>query len=70
MCSTGGPLLLETQDLFTQEWQPSRIFGESVVGFSAPDGYDRHRSNGLRYHIFDNNPDTEFGSLTHRFSTS
>jgi len=50
--------LIENEDLFTQESHPGRTFGESVGGIFEMDSSDW--SNGIRYHIFDTRPDTEF----------
>jgi len=49
---------LELEGLFTQRSRPSRTSGESVGGILETDNYDV--SEGLRYHVFDTRPDTEF----------
>ena len=58
---TCHPYHLETEGLFTQGWRPGRTFGESVGGILEMDSSDW--SNGIRYHIIDTRPDTEFKSL-------
>ena len=55
---TGHADLLEIEGLFAQGSQPGRTVGESVGGIlemASPDW-----SNGIRYHITDTRPDTEF----------
>ena len=53
-----SPYLLEIEGLFTQGWRPGRTVGESVGGILEMDSSDG--LNGIRYHIFDTRPDTEF----------
>jgi hypothetical protein len=48
----------EIEGLFTQGSRPSRASGETVGGIIEMDSSDW--SNGIRYHIFDTRPDTEF----------
>ena len=55
---TGLPYLFEIEGLFTQGSRPGRTFGESVGVIVEMDSSDW--SNGIRYHIFDTRPDTEF----------
>ena len=55
---TGHAYLLEIEGLFTQGSRPGRTFGESVGGILEMDSSDW--SNGIRYHVFDTKPDTEF----------
>jgi len=50
--------LLEIEGLFTQGLRPGRTVGESVGGILEIDSSDW--SNGIRYHIIDTRPDTEF----------
>ena len=50
--------VLEIEGLFTQGSRPGRTFGESVGGMFEMDSSDW--LNGIRYHIFDTRPDTEF----------
>jgi hypothetical protein len=50
--------LLEIKGLFTEGSQPGLTVSESVGGISKMDSSDW--SNGIRYHIFDTRPDTEF----------
>jgi len=52
--------LLETKDLFTHGSRCSRTVGEPSSGFLEMDSSDWYWSNGIRYHIFDTRPDTEF----------
>jgi hypothetical protein len=59
--------LLETEGLLSQPSRRSRTVGEPVGGILEMDSSDW--SNGIRYHIFDTRPDTEFkveGSGTSR----
>ena len=59
--SVGGTCpsyLLEIDGLLTQGWRPGRTFGESVGGILEMDSSDW--SNGIRHHVFDTRPDTEF----------
>jgi hypothetical protein len=55
---TGHAAILEIEGLFTQGSRPGRTLAESVGGIFAMDSSDW--SNGIRYHIFDTRPDTEF----------
>ena len=50
--------LLDIEGLFTQGSRPGRTVGESVGGILEMDSSDW--SNGIRHHIFDTRPDTEF----------
>jgi hypothetical protein len=50
--------LLETESLFTPGSRPGRTVGEPVGGIFYMDCSDW--SSGIRYHIFDTRPDTEF----------
>jgi len=52
------PEILEIKGLFTQGSRRGRTVGDSVGGIFEMDSYDW--SNGIRYHIFDTRPDTEF----------
>jgi hypothetical protein len=54
----GNAYLLEIEGLFTHGSRPGRTVGESVGGIFQIDMFDW--SNGIRYHIFDTRPDTEF----------
>jgi len=55
---TSPDYLLEIGGLFTQGSRPGRTFGEAVGGILVMDSSDW--SNGIRHHIFDTRPDTEF----------
>ena len=55
---TSPSYLLEIKGLFTQGSRPGRTVGESVGGIIEM--YSSDWSNGIRYHIFDTRPDTEF----------
>jgi len=55
---TSPVYLLEIEGLFTQGRRPGRTVGESVGGIFEMDSSDW--SNGIRYHIFETRPDTEF----------
>jgi len=55
---TSPVYLLEIEGLFTQGRRPGRTVGESVGGIFEMDSSDW--SNGIRYHIFQTRPDTEF----------
>jgi hypothetical protein len=55
-------LFLEIEGLFTQGSQPGRTIGESVGVILEMDSSDW--SNGIRYHIIDTRPDTEFERLS------
>jgi len=55
---TGQVYLLEIEGLFTQGSQPGRTVGGSVDGMFEMDCSDW--SNGIRYHVVDTRPDTEF----------
>jgi hypothetical protein len=65
---TAPAYLLEIEGLFTQGSRPGRTIGESVGGMMVMDSSDwstwirHHWSNGIRCHIFDPRPDTEFNS--------
>ena len=50
--------LLDIEGLFTQRSRPGRTVGESVGGILEMDSSDW--SNGIRYHLVDIRPDTEF----------
>ena len=50
--------LLEIEGLLTQGSRPGRTSGESVGGIFEMDSSDW--SNGIRHHVFDTRPDTEF----------
>jgi len=50
--------ILEIEGLFTQGSRPGQTVGESVDGILAMDSSDW--SNGIRYHIFDTRPDSDF----------
>ena len=56
--TTSPSYLLETEGLFTQGSRPGRTVGESVGGILEM--YSSDWSNGIRYHVFDTRPDTEF----------
>ena len=56
----GNAYLLEIEGLFTHGSRPGWTVGESVGGIFQMDISDW--SNGIRYHIFDTRPDTEFKS--------
>jgi len=55
---TSNADLLEIEGLFTQGSRPGRTVGDSVDGIFETDSSDW--SNGIRHHIFDTRPDTEF----------
>ena len=59
---TSHAYLLEIEGLFTQGSRPDRTVGKSVGGMLETHSSDR--SIGIRYHIFDTRPDTEFKGLT------
>jgi len=60
--------LLEIVGQFTQESQPGRSFGASVGGISEMGSCDL--LNGIRHHIFDTRPDTEFKKLDWRVQST
>jgi hypothetical protein len=55
---TSPSYLLEIEGLLTQGSRPGRTFGESMSENFELDSSGW--SNGIRYHIFDTRPDTEF----------
>ena len=59
---TGHPEILEIEGLLTQGLRPGRTLGESVDGTSEMDSSGW--SNGIRYHMFDTRPNTDF-NLNH-----
>ena len=64
---TSNADLLIIEGLFTQGSRPGRTVGGSVGEVFEMDSSDW--SNGIRYHIFDTRPDTEFkveGAVPHR----
>jgi len=60
--------LLKIEGLFTQGSRPDRTVGESVGGILELDSSDW--SNGIRYHIIDTRPDTEFKANGARLTTA
>jgi hypothetical protein len=54
--------LLEIKGLFARGSRPGRTLGESVGGIFEMESSDWSNGSGIRYHIFDTRPDTEFKS--------